>query len=80
MTFDDIAAALRYTHRNDKSIQCLAGYKEAYDTLSNIEFNEEGGEVTFDVTEREHWFDKYNLPLLANGVEGDLWENIVGKR
>ena len=79
MTFDDIASALRHTHRNDKSIQFLAGYKEAYDTLSNIEFKGEGGEVTFDITEREHWFDKHNLPLLANGVEGDLWENIVGK-
>ena len=79
MTFDDIAATLRYTHRNDKSIQCLAGYKEAYDTLSNIEFKGEGGDVTFDVTPREHWFDEHNLPLLANGVEGDLWENIAGK-
>ena len=80
MTFDDIASALRHTHRNDKSIQFLAGYKEAYDTLSNIEFNGEGGEVTFVVTEREHWFDKHNLPLSAYGVEGDFWENIVGKR
>ena len=79
MKFDDIAAALRNTHRNDKSIQYLAGYKETYDTLSNLEFNGEEGNVTFDVTEREHWFDEHNLPLLANGVEGDLWENIVGK-
>ena len=80
LTFDEVVSALRNTHRNDKSIQYLAGYKEAFDTLSNIEFIGEGGNVTFDVTEREHWFDEHNLPLLARNVEGDLWENIVGKR
>lgn len=78
-SFDDIAEALQNTHQHDESICDLASYKEAFDTLCNIKFEGKGGEVTFDVTPREHWFDEGSLPLLANGVEGDLWENIVGK-
>lgn len=77
--FDAIVKALQNTHRNDRSIKCLAGYKEAFDIICNTEFEGAGGEVTFDVTPKEHWFDPGNLPLLANNVEGDYWENTVGK-
>lgn len=77
--FDAIVKALRNTHRNDKSIGNLARYKEAFDILCNTGFEGEGGEVTFDVTPRGHWFDEDNLPLLACNVEGDFWENTIGK-
>lgn len=78
-SFDDIVEALQNTHQKDESICDLASYKEAFDMLCNITPDGKGGEVTFDVTPREHWFDEGYLPLLANGVEGELWENIVGK-
>lgn len=78
-SFDDIGKALQNMHRHDESICDLASYKEAFDTLCHIKFEGKGGKVTFDVTPPEHWFDPGNLPLLANDVEGDLWENIVGK-
>ena len=78
-SFDDIVEALQNTHRHDESICDLASYKEAFDTLCHTLPSGEGGKVTFDVTPQEHWFDEGNLPLLANGVEGELWENIVGK-
>lgn len=77
--FDAIVKALQNTHRNDRSIRCLSGYKEAFDIICNTEFEGTGGEVTFDVTPKEHWFDPGNLPLLAYNVEGDYWENTVGK-
>lgn len=77
--FDAIMEALRGTHRNDHSIEATALYKEAFDALCALEFSGEGGEITFDVTPREQWFDEGSLPMLANGVEGELWENIVGK-
>ena len=79
LSFDDIAKALQNTHQKDESICDLASYKEAFDMLCNIAPGGKGGKVTFDVTPREHWFDDGYLPLLANGVEGELWENIVGK-
>ena len=78
--FDAIEKALRNTHRNDWSIKCLAGYKESFDIICNTEFKGDGGEETFDVTPREEWFTPDSLPLLANNVEGDLWENSVGKK
>lgn len=53
--------------------------KEAFDTICLTEFEGDGGEVTFDVTPREKWYEPYSLPLLANNVEGDYWENTVGK-
>lgn len=77
--FPAIAEALRRTHRNEKSTECLTGYKEAFDILCNLPFEGNGGKVTFDVTPRERWNDKGSLPLLAHNVEGDYWENIVGK-
>lgn len=77
--FPAIAEVLRRTHRNEKSTECLTGYKEAFDILCNLTFDGCGGEVTFDVTPREEWEDEGSLPLLANNVEGDYWENIVGK-
>lgn len=77
--FPAIAEALRHTHRNEKSTECLTGYKEAFDILCNLPFDGCGGEITFDVTPREKWDDEDSLPLLANNVEGDHWENIVGK-
>ena len=79
MTFDEVLAALRNTHRNDHSIRNVAGYKEAFDVLCNLKPEGEGGEVTFDVTPREEWFSPHSLPMLANGVEGEYWENIVQK-
>lgn len=79
VTFDDILAALRHTHRNDQSIQNVAGYKEAYDVFCKLKPAGEGGEVTFDVTPREEWFTPHSLPLVANNVEGDYWENTVQK-
>lgn len=77
--FDRIMNALQTTHRSDSSIQCVAGYKEAYDIITHIKFEGEGGKVTFDVTPKEKWYSLGYLPMLANDVEGDLWENIVGK-
>lgn len=79
MTFDEVLVALRNTHRNDHSIRNVAGYKEAFDVLCNLKPEGEGGEVTFDVTPREEWFAPHSLPMLANDVEGDYWENIVQK-
>ena len=77
LTFDEVAEALQRTHQSDKSVKTLCGYKEAFDTLCNLEFNGEGGQVSFDVYENPDY--EKELPLLANGVEGDLWESIVGK-
>lgn len=77
--FPAIAGALRHTHQNEESTECLTGYKEAYDILCNLPFDGCGGEITFDVNPREKWDDEDSLPLLANNVEGDHWENIVGK-
>lgn len=78
--FDNVLNALRKTHRNDRSIEGVAAYKEAFDIICLTEFEGEGGEVTFDVTSpREAWYEPHNLPLLANNVEGDYWENTVGK-
>lgn len=78
--FENILSALRNTHRNDRSIENVAAYKEAFDIICLTEFEGEGGEVTFDVTSpREAWYEPHNLPLLANNVEGDYWENTVGK-
>lgn len=78
--FKAISDALLHTHnRHELTVHDLAGYKMAYDRLCNMEFNGEGGEVTFTVTPREEWDDFHSLPLLADNVEGDIWENIVGK-
>lgn len=79
LTFDDIMAALRCTHRNDRSIRNVTGYKEAYDVFCNLKPAGEGGEVTFDICPREEWFTPHSLPLVANNVEGDYWENTVQK-
>lgn len=78
--FDNVLKALRNTHRNDRSIEGVVAYKEAFDIICLTEFEGEGGEVTFDVTSpREAWYEPHNLPLLANNVEGDYWKNTVGK-
>lgn len=78
--FDNVLKALRNTHRNDRSIEGVVAYKEAFDIICLTEFEGDGGEVTFDVTSpREAWYEPHNLPLLANNVEGDYWKNTVGK-
>lgn len=78
--FNNVLKALRHTHRNDRSIEGVVAYKEAFDIICLTEFEGEGGEVTYDVTSpREAWYEPHNLPLLANNVEGDYWKNIVGK-
>lgn len=78
--FDNVLNALRNTHRNDRSIEGVVAYKEAFDIICLTEFEGKGGEVTFDVaTPREAWYEPHNLPLLANNVEGDYWKNTVGK-
>lgn len=79
LTFDDILAAMRSTHRNDRPIRNVAGYKEAYDVFCNLKPAGEGGEVTFDISPREECFTPHSLPLVANNVEGDYWENTVQK-
>ena len=79
LSFDEIVNALQNTHRNDDSVSCLYGYKEAFDIICNTEFIGECGEVTFNEAPEEEWFSPGNLPLLANNVEGDYWENTVGK-
>lgn len=79
LSFDEIVKALQNTHRNEGSIKCLAGYKEAFDIIRNTNFEGPGGEVTFDVMPREEWYEPHSLPLLANNVEGDFWHNTVGK-
>lgn len=78
--FDNVLKTLRNTHRNDRSIEDVVAYKEAFDIICLTEFEGKGGEVTFDVTSpREAWYEPHNLPLLANNVEGDYWKNTVGK-
>ena len=77
--FNNVLSALRNTHSNDRSIENVAVYKEAFDSICLTEFEGEGGEVTFDVTPREEWGEPHSLPLLANNVEGDYWKNTVGK-
>lgn len=78
--FDNILNALRNTHRNDRSIESVIAYKEAFDIICLTKFEGKGGEVTFDVTTpREAWYEPHNLPLIANNVEGDYWKNTVGK-
>lgn len=77
--FENVLKALRNTHRNDHSIQDAASYKQAFDTICLTEFDGEGGEVTFEVTPRDKWFEPHSLPMLADNVEGDYWENTVGK-
>lgn len=77
--FDNVINALRNTHRTCRSIKSVASYKEAFDSICLIEFEGAGGEVSFDVTPREEWFEPHSLPLLAHNVEGDFWKNTVGK-
>ncbi len=77
--FDKVLNALRNTHRNDRSIEGVVAYKEAFDIICLTEFEGEGGEVTFDVTPKEELDDQDSLPLLARNVEGDYWKNTVGK-
>lgn len=77
--FENVINALRNTHRTCRSIKSVASYKEAFDTICLTEFEGAGGEVSFDVTPREEWFEPHSLPLLANNVEGDFWKNTVGK-
>lgn len=77
--FDNVFKALRNTHRNEKSIEDVVAYKEAFDIICLTEFEGEGGVVTFDVTPRDKWNERGSLPMLANNVEGDYWENTVGK-
>lgn len=76
--FDNVLKALRNTHRNDHSVQNVAAYKQAFYQICLTEFEGEGGEVTFDITPREEWYEPNSLPMLANNVEGDYWENTVG--
>ncbi|MCM1071428.1 MAG: hypothetical protein NC301_08620 [Bacteroides sp.] len=79
LTFDDIMAALRCTHRDDRSIRNVAGYKEAYDVFRNLKPKGDGGDVTFAVASSEEGFAPRSLPLVANNVEGDYWENTIRK-
>ena len=79
MGFDAIMDALRNTHRNEPSIKHPAMYKQAFDNLSTLTFDGEGGKVTFEVTPREEWFTPHSLPMVVFGVEGDYWNNIVAK-
>lgn len=71
--------ALRHTHRNDRSIRNVAGYKEAYDIICNLSPEGDGGEVTFDVSPREEWLTPHSLPLVARNIEYDFWENTIQK-
>lgn len=77
--FDNVLSALQDTHHNDRSIKNVAAYKEAFDAICLTEFEGDGGEVTFDVTPKEELDDPDSLPMLARNVEGDYWENTVGK-
>ncbi len=77
--FDNVLKALQNTHCNDRSIEGVATYKEAFDIICLTEFEGDGGEVTFDVTPREELDDPNSLSLMARNVEGDHWRNTVGK-
>ncbi len=77
--FDNVLEALRNTHRNDRSIESVVAYKEAFDIICLTKFEGDGGEVSFDVTPSEKWSEPRALPLIANNVEGDYWKNTVGK-
>lgn len=78
VAFEEIASALRRTHKYDESIREMTSYKEAYDEICHTEFNGVGGEVTFNITYSETLTDN-SLTILANNVEGDYRENTVGK-
>ena len=41
--FHSVAEALKTIHPECKSIKCLAGYKVAFDTICNMEFEGCGG-------------------------------------
>jgi len=77
--FDNVLIALRNTHRNDRSIDGVVAYKEAFDIICLTGFEGDGGEVTFDVAPGKELDDPDSLPLLARNVEGDYWRNTVGK-
>lgn len=70
--FDATMGALKKMYHSDGSSTYTAGYREAYDIICNTEFVGEGGEVKFDI-----WSDSHSLT--AYYVEGDYWENSVGK-
>lgn len=77
VSFKQIAEALvrMPTYSSDPSIRnSLSGYKEAYDAICNLEPSSDGGEVTFEVESE----DAAEF-LTCYSVEGDLWENVVGK-
>lgn len=77
VSFKQIAEAFARMpmYSSDSSVRnSLSGYKEAYDTICNLEPSGEGGEVTFEVESE----DAVEF-LTCYDVEGDLWENVVGK-
>ena len=76
LSFDEIAETLRTTHAKEKSTETMVGYKEAFDIIRHTEFEGEGGEVTFDIEDKED----NDMPILARNVEGDYWKNTVGKQ
>lgn len=77
--FDNVLNALRNTHHKDRSIVDGAAYKEAFDIICLTEFEGDGGDVTFDVTQRAEWDDPESLPLLARNVEGDYWKTLSAR-
>lgn len=77
--FHSVAEALKTIHPECKSIKCLAGYKVAFDTICNMEFEGCGGEVTFDFVSEESGAKPSPQYMRAHDVEGNYWKNTVGK-
>ena len=77
--FSAIMTAMRHTHKHEPSTIDSASYTESYDELCNTVPEPNDGVVTFDVSPRDKWESSHWLPLLANNVEGDYWEQIVAR-
>lgn len=71
--------ALRRLHHNDETVRPTAMYKQAFDILVNTTPSGSLGEVTFDILPREKWYDPHRVAVTADNVEGDRWEDIVGR-
>lgn len=78
--FENVLSALRNTHRNDRSIENVAAYKEAFDVICLTEFEGEGGEVTFDVTPKEHWLIPEPYRYLQIMSRATIGKTLLAKR
>ncbi|MCM1141954.1 MAG: hypothetical protein NC453_25570 [Muribaculum sp.] len=81
VSFDEIAAALQYTHFRDVEnfIGQSAEFKMSYDQFCHISPKGDSGEVTFDVASAESLANPEVKAIVANNIEGQEWEEILQK-